>query len=183
MQTIKINLKSIKPNPNVGNVISYIPQSFTMAFECNTLPDFLIEGKDVIIEEWCNNPEKYIGRFIGQVSSELIEKLKTWGNNVRTFKMSASRNILAIPHLPEPSYFYNYLNTKVKCETCGKAFMSDKFLYADNMDNDEERNCGFSDKVCPYCGKWNCCDIEYESIENALNRKQQNKIKKTQNYA
>ena len=29
----------------------------------------------------------------------------------------------------------------------------------------------YSDKVCPICGAWDCCEIEYEKIDSALKRK------------
>lgn len=25
---------------------------------------------------------------------------------------------------------------------------------------------GYSSEVCPFCDKWNCCDIKYENIKD-----------------
>lgn len=58
---------------------------------------------------------------------------------------------------------------KVECEYCGSIFDHS------HLNSDGEEICGVynsSDTICQVCGAWDCCEVEYESIENALNRKE-----------
>ena len=72
--------------------------------------------------------------------------------------------IQTIRHLnPEGPYLFDYLPTTIKCDYCGAEF-DYKELSADcNCDSDGEEI--WSNEICPKCGTWGCCEIEYEKIE------------------
>jgi hypothetical protein len=63
---------------------------------------------------------------------------------------------------PEGKWLYEYEDTLVTCYHC-KAQFSYNDLESDEMsfgDNDM-----WTDKVCPKCHTWSCCEIEFERIE------------------
>lgn len=64
---------------------------------------------------------------------------------------------------PAPKYLFEYNPTLVKCESCNIWFEHTKLKSDSNEDSDY--NYYFSDTVCPYCGEWDCCQIEYEKIQ------------------
>jgi Zn finger protein HypA/HybF involved in hydrogenase expression len=61
---------------------------------------------------------------------------------------------------PEPAFFFSYIDTNVTCEGCGDVF-SYKELKSDVDAEDENYNTC----ICPKCGKWDCCDIESETLK------------------
>lgn len=55
------------------------------------------------------------------------------------------------------SFRYKYEDTVVQCVDCHEIFSSDKLKY--EIDYEGENN-----KVCPQCGVWNCCQLEFEKL-------------------
>jgi hypothetical protein len=167
---IKIDLRTIKKNPNADSICKYVQGPPEVSFKSNGFPSFLKEGMDYIITEWSFIPEytKYEGVMQGTLTDEQIEEIEKWVKEdpSRFFEIS-----IKIPHIdvttqPGPEYFYDYLNVKVKCKFCKTYHMIDDLRTV--WDDDGE--C-YSDRVCPSCKEWNCCDVEHETIEDALKRK------------
>lgn len=80
-------------------------------------------------------------------------------------ELDFTREIIDTTQINSPEFLYEYQDTKVKCETCESIF-SHKYLRSEwTYDGG-----GHSDTICPVCGDWDCCNIEYETLEKALKR-------------
>lgn len=75
--------------------------------------------------------------------------------------IEASQEAIPVYHYPLPKYNFKYVPTKVKCIECGAEFMDRELIYEDDMLGNQ----------CPDCGAWDCVELEYETIEEALARK------------
>ena len=64
----------------------------------------------------------------------------------------------------EPSHFYKYENTNVKCESCGEIFGNN--LLEEDGDEDADGNYYHSETICPKCHCWNCCEVKYEKLDD-----------------
>ncbi len=64
---------------------------------------------------------------------------------------------------PEPKWLYKYTPTVIECKNC-KKFIIHTELESDSFDYDG----GYSNRVCPECGEWDCCDIEFEKITDVI---------------
>jgi hypothetical protein len=74
-----------------------------------------------------------------------------------------------IHHEPEPTWLFEYLPTPVTCEGCGEAFDVSE-LQSDSRSWNTDGECGeaWSNEVCPKCGRWYCCSVEYEGLVAAV---------------
>lgn len=62
-----------------------------------------------------------------------------------------------------PKYFYSYADTMVQCNCCLK-----KFNYGElESDRSDDLSDG-TDTQCPFCKKWDCCEIEYERLSEDI---------------
>jgi hypothetical protein len=164
---VPINLKSIKKNLDAGKTTGCIPTGMDIVFKAKEIPAFWGEdGKDYVIESISskirieNNIEyKYEGSIINPL---LVDKCKE--QKVKGVFINIKYNYATIEHFPEPLYLYTYKDIKIKCDYCKKIFKASE-LKVDSGD------CGsFSATICPKCGQWDCCDIKYENIKEALKR-------------
>ena len=151
---IKIDRRTIKKNPNAGSTMTYIPtdQTCTFKYDGNKLPDYLVDGKNCHITNW--NIESISGTLIYPIEKYLFQKIM---EDEKLITLEIEQGIQEIEHLPEPEYFYKYKKTKVKCNECGSEFCHDQLEADSCMD-------AYSNTICPVCGMWECCDIEYENI-------------------
>lgn len=69
---------------------------------------------------------------------------------------------------PDPNYLFNYEDCEVECTYC-----KEKFSYKDlkskeayDFEYDEDYTLYY---VCPKCNEPDCCDFEYEKIDDVLN--------------
>ena len=69
--------------------------------------------------------------------------------------------------LSEPAYFYEYIDQIVQCECCGQVFSHTKLKRSYGLDF-------YMENTCPFCDEVECCDIEFEDIEECI---RDNKIK------
>lgn len=58
-----------------------------------------------------------------------------------------------------PRYFYSYSDTMVQCDNCRKQFNYNELQYEDMYDS-----WGYTDRQCPFCHRWDCCELEYEKL-------------------
>ena len=83
------------------------------------------------------------------------------------FKIETHREVHRVRTLtPEPSYLFAYEEAIVKCEECGAEFVHDEFEsdYMPDGVGDEI----WSNRICPKCGYWDCCETEYENLTNEM---------------
>ena len=76
---------------------------------------------------------------------------------------------------PQPNYSFNHEDIEVRCESCEAMFPSSELVSDDVSDGDY--GYSWSDRCCPKCGTWDCCELEYEKLSDpelaaiaALNR-------------
>lgn len=89
---------------------------------------------------------------------ETIEK------EIKHVQITINNNCNRINHMPIPTYSYNYEDKKVECDNCNSRFNYKSLKYDESSDN-------YSYSVCPVCGTWDCVELEYEKIEDALKRR------------
>lgn len=61
---------------------------------------------------------------------------------------------------------FSYENTPVQCRECSAVF---GFQQLERADIEDEYDYDSSDEVCPKCGLWGCCDLDYEDINDVMN--------------
>lgn len=96
-----------------------------------------------------------------QMNLELI----SWDNKkwkLTAVNKTAKQNINKLYSLtPEGSHFYDFEKTIISCDSCGKTFSWDQ-LKAEGCDD------FWSDRICPSCEAWDCCELEFERLNDIL---------------
>lgn len=192
---IKIDRRTVKRNPNAGATSSNYPgiPSVEISFSvimCTGVR-MALTGKDTRHLVLCPDGEiirltfnsskvidkrcrlyKLITKFLPvDNNQELLEEILDNDNKEKyQLVMSSTDEVWKMPeidmdyntnivnHLPLPKWLYEYGDEKVKCVECGEVF-SYTVLESDDYDG------AFISNICPYCGEPDCCDIEYEKIE------------------
>ncbi len=170
---IEIDLASIIKNPNAGNTVTkrLLSQSFIVK-GYGDIPDILIDGENWDMMELHAEPsfKRWKGVVFDSDVFNEVAKLPQVTSEVQN-------EFQTYHHRPEPEYFYKHLHQEVKCKFCGEDICTDELKsdFANKIDQDDNEYFTTSDTVCPKCDEWDCCDVEFESIESALNRKLKNK--------
>ncbi len=182
--TILIDLNSIKKNPKAGYQSEYFPIKKEIDFEIKAkeLPNYMIysnwntegmveinydrncELTEIQFDEFNPDIKIFKGIIIDPFLIEMIQKDK----NLENSHVKINNQHIRIQHF-EPQYTYKYIHTEVQCRECEKTFMSNEFKSDEIYDNWEDDYYS-SDRVCPLCGHFDCADIEYEDIDDALLR-------------
>jgi len=165
---IKIKRDTIKPNPNAGQDTYCIP-----GCSCTEVERFIRRGNDVVFQCLTDGmvvrealhvdkdsyvPElphkEYVGLMKGEIPEFVVRRSETRGQQfVRGMT-------------PEGLWLFDYEDTEVECHTCHARF-SYEDLKADAI-GDGNGDEIWSNSICPKCGEWDCCEIEYESIEETM---------------
>jgi len=178
MKTYKIPilLGSIKRNPEAGKTHEMIPTYKEISFSCDVLPEFMrnFPEQDLIVTEHSLKDEFTNCRgliFSDKTAYEIIKNSKEISPRYGlTLEMHQNYNDV-FWETPNPEYLYKYRKIKVKCNECKETFYNTELEYGEI---DECSCCGngysYSNTKCPKCGEWDCCELEYEKIEDALKR-------------
>lgn len=172
---IKINRKTLKANEDAGQtkVFDYISSTgtITVRVKHDSLEADDDRIKMVSRQTSMSSKEKTVYSttyFVGAMSfkelHELADKLKKRFGKHFSFVFENQFQELNFMR-PIPPYSFEYRRTKVKCSYCDSSFTHDK-LKSDSMEDDDHYS--HSDKICPVCGEWECCQLEYESLEGIL---------------
>jgi len=162
---VKIDLNSIKKNKDAGSCQTLIPGPWDIRFKAKTLPEYMIEGKNCLVTEYdvMNGKRINVKGFI--IDPHIIDE---FCNDDRCMSIVSERKVHRINHSLIPEYSYMYENIEIECCHCNSTIMTD----------DLETTCGYvdgleiyEDRCCPECGESNCCELEYEKINNAIERK------------
>lgn len=171
---IFINLKSIKKNPNAGQSIYHVagPTTTTISFQCASreLLDRLNSDEIRVISF---KGEEDMGIQVEALGCGDMDSLKAQLDAIRARSISIvqDHNIQQINSMfPEPEYNYKHLNSKVTCNGCMKSFPMSE-LKEDGDDDYENNTHWYSDTICPKCGEIDCCELKFETITEALDRK------------
>ena len=167
---IKIKPGTIKPNPDVGRDTYPVPGR-----SCTEVERYIRRGNDVVFQsltdgylnfernrhEVCPDlPELPHDQYVSLMKGEISEAI---------VKHSATREHTTVHTMtPEGPHLFEYEDTPVECDNCHEKF-SYKELEADAMqDGDGEET--WSNWICPKCGEWDCCELEFESVESVLKK-------------
>ncbi len=109
----------------------------------------------------CTGPPTY-ERRTNEVSADgetwiITNQTTTRTDNVQTIHTLA----------PAGPFLFDYLLTKVKCVECNCEFDHTK-LESESEDNGSSEYDWYSERVCPRCGKWDCCELEFEKLSNEV---------------
>jgi hypothetical protein len=163
---IPINKDSIKKNPDAGKTQERIVTGQHITFEGKSdVPKIIqddLDCKNFFISEISLGEDKFYRGLAMHLDDKLIDQLK---QEDHTIKIEIHVEYATINHFPSPQYLYEYENIDIKCCICDETFKSDN-LESDSFNDDDDYY--YSDTVCPKCSAWNCCEVKYESIEEAL---------------
>jgi len=153
---IKIDRRTLKKNPNAGSTVSYIrgAKSAEFKYKGTKLPEYLKDKGNCYITEIDYQNNIIYGKIIGIVTQRLIKQVL---NDRKNCTISMEQDLTKVEHLPEPDYFYEYRKTKVQCDSCGAWFDHHKLRSDEIMDV-------YSDRICPECGEFDCCQLKFESL-------------------
>ena len=152
---IKIDRRTVKKNPNAGSTVSYIrgAKSAEFVYKGKGLHNYLIEDKNCIVTEI-----DYVKNILrGIITEPVTQKLIIRISLDDKCNISMEQETTRIDHLPEPDHFYKYRKTKVQCDEC-KGWFDHNTLQSDDF-----MDC-YSDRICPLCREWDCCQLKYESL-------------------
>ncbi len=176
---IKINRKSVYENVNVGNTKTVVPGivetkvSFCIKFS-NEVKDIMwkkgwgfYHGPSILeVRFMIQNFTRKMYNFLIRYNKNTYKIFKKLIKNKNAFVVSIGgadgyegiiidedRNIQTLRHEPEQQYFSQYKKTKVQCNECGSKFIHSKLDW---------------ELTCPVCDMPDCCEVEYEQIEDII---------------
>jgi len=167
---IKIDIDSIKPNKDAGSTTTNICTNKTIKFECKILPNYFIDGENCLIYTYQEKKGKKINAegiiLTDELFNKCINELFSENINKRSnIKIEKHFNNQQINHAPNPRYSFIYENTKIICSECGEEIMTNDLKSEESCDGEY-----YSDKICPKCGEFDCCFLQYENINDAVKR-------------
>lgn len=151
--TIPLDRQSIRRNPQAGQTVFFqagrvLPAEVVKV----TQEDGLWVRRRYLRVE--GHPDKQVA----EESVKTAERPDGWIDSTT----QPSQEMQEIHHVPS-TWLFEYVPTQVTCEHCGWQGLHTELTYADKSDGEDEGWCD-SDTVCPECGAWNCCDIDYEPV-------------------
>ncbi len=103
----------------------------------------------------------FAGEFAFSLGAVGLHNLVLQQPNVLRAEMEPIKNRVTSMTVPPDNrkYLYAYEDLSLKCDSC------DCFVKISELDSDShELEGGYSDKVCPRCGAWDCVEWENESL-------------------
>jgi len=176
MYFIPINLKSIRKNPDYSppDIMQDAPGNQEVTFSCDKLPPCLVEDENCVIIEWKEKDgEKYdiSGNILIKIDTDFMKSIKKESKKYN-LNVNIQCHRIEVSAFGSPLYLFKYKNIKVKCKECSKSFMSNEFK---SFETDGCPTCGcgygYTYTGCPHCGEWDCCEVKYETVDDALERK------------
>lgn len=137
---------------------------------------FLLTKARCFVPSSCNDDSPPLGAMLYNVGGfydvqffpsekKVVIDNKTY--TVQEFDVEVERDVVCVDH-DEPRWLFRYEPTQVTCDACGATF-DHKRLKSSSAYDDDSREEWFSDTICPVCGEWDCCELEYEN-PNAVAR-------------
>lgn len=168
---IPILLDSIQKNPNAGSTVTVMSARKTGAFHFENVMDEIPEilndenvcaiMSDTTVQDGEVFKRRILDGMILDFSEETLNKLAKAGVHV-----AVEQHLQKFYHEPELEWLFSLDKTvQVQCENC-----KEKFLWIE-LTADEAQDGSYSSSICPRCGHWKCCELEFEKIEVALERK------------
>lgn len=173
---IKILKKSIKKNPQFGKDTYFFDRAPSYQADMS----YTLQGSK---NDW-NLPKGFEGMVVSYAMSiendvfktRVNARLKVVPDNLVLEKLLKKHKMDAVhimynreyeevkSMMCEPEYLYHYGNQMVQCYDCKAKFHYDDLLdeYGDSPDDWHYTN------VCPKCGCPDCCDVEFQKIEDVI---------------
>ena len=149
-----IPIKSRTKNPSAGETCYIIPERPEYSVSSSVPLD--IEGLHLTSYNKVGDKESYEYAFF---ETGIIQKLMVGEYGGLTVNTKYNNYILHSLS-PQPDYFIEYEDVEVECDECGAKFCFKELQYGEYDDN--RYDYYYSDKVCPKCFAWDCCELELE---------------------
>jgi hypothetical protein len=161
---IPIDRKTIKKNPNAGNTQSFELGQVDVGLHAYNVDLQILCDDRIMVLEYSATPE-----IIEEISARILDRsfLNDIEKYTKMYVIEQHRDIIQYSHPPEPEFFYNYEAVDITCSSCGATFPSNELQSDEIYDGETEH---YSTEVCPKCGAFDCCDVEYEKINDALQK-------------
>lgn len=174
---VKIDRKSVKPNPNAGKnkFHEFVSTECRITIEGkhdrNDFKDCILihQATTISAREVTTDESVYFPRPF-QKCEDLMDWLETLSKKYGDrFHYTLQNNYQETTLLsPQPAFLFKYKPTKVKCRYCKKTFDYTK-LGEDYIDDGDDET--LVENMCPECGEGYCCELEFERIETLLLKK------------
>ncbi len=70
--------------------------------------------------------------------------------------VSFEREAIDVSTGPQPREIIEYEDVTVECGACGASFSWHE------LQSDEAYRGDYNDRICPRCGEWDCCEVDFE---------------------
>lgn len=182
---IPIDRFSIKPNPDAGRTDGYFHGSASIManiiitcrhvdadkifeqariFEVKT-DEFLLSEASLVGDG--TDMEIKINYFVAKEEAKRKQQINNFcssiieaGGKIASCEISDTRELHKYNYMPQASHFFDYVLTEVECSKC-----HERFLHTELESGEMYDGAGYSDEVCPECGTWDCCTLEFEQLE------------------
>ncbi len=161
---ILIDTGTIRENPeyNRSGCEEYVPGRKTFTATIQGSNEAFIDGENCHLISISVPSNSNIIKEYMITCPELATKIANKEIDVESFEIE--QDVIDVTCLPPPYWLYEYEKHDVQCDACGAIFDHGELTEADLDDY-------YSDAACPKCGEPECCDITYEDIDDALERK------------
>lgn len=159
MKLIKIDLNSIKKNPDAGQTQTNVTIGWSSSVEViGEIPSFLKENEDYFCQSY--KDINYLEILRPQAFNLIFEKMFEEEFKAKFRNLSQKRNNQSIYHSPIPSHSYCYINEEIECTNC-----KNKIKLFDIKEEEEEDNLV---RKCPLCGFSSFEEFEFEKFNKNL---------------
>src|SRR5437879_2237461 len=69
-----------------------------------------------------------------------------------------------VKHPPVPEFSFGYQDTIIKCSECDKSSEIADLEYDSKYEGKDK--VASSETICPHCGAWDCCQLEYQQVDD-----------------
>jgi DNA-directed RNA polymerase subunit RPC12/RpoP len=163
---IPIDRSTIRKNPdyNPSGSCEFVPGLIDIRIKGKfPVPDYIKPYIEVTDWEFpCEKGSEYDAVAVYKIPDNIVDKMQ---GDPRILSMDISHEVIDVTTLPGPKYLYDYKDIWIRCNEC-----KEKFNWRDLKEQEVDDET-YSDKVCPYCGELECCELEFENIENLKDMK------------
>jgi hypothetical protein len=183
---IEIDRTTLRRNPNAGRTEYAVPDR-TTTYETRLRLNVVDQDRDELLLEHVVDSHVMEVTVIDR-RKDLLKVILPYALQEGCIERLLARDVLSITlehridrpvqrfktvH-PGPSWLYDYVPTEVTCDHCGAVFLHTELTTESNMPDDIQYD--HSESVCPKCGHWDCCEVEFEKLTDELIKEAHNEI-------
>jgi len=148
---IKVDPKTIRKNPHGGESLAYVAGK--TKYELSRVTP--LGGKRYRVEHFIGSG--FDGHFQLTDPVRISTEERAFDHRpVGMVRITQEHCPIPLFH-PQANYYYGYLPTKVACWSCNA-----QFDHTELQEDYHYYEYGKCETICPSCGRWACCEIEYE---------------------